>query len=62
MSHYLDPISAVTQPRENLIRYLLTAYPLRDVHLRYGFQQLLEKWGNISQRRSSPLPTSKISR
>ncbi|WP_052312604.1 DEAD/DEAH box helicase [Geminocystis herdmanii] len=49
MSHYLDPISAVTQPRENLIRYLLTAYPLRDVHLRYGFQQLLEKWGNISQ-------------
>jgi ATP-dependent helicase YprA (DUF1998 family) len=49
MSHYLNPIDAAAQPRQNLIRYLLTAYPLRDPHLRYGFKQLLEKLGNISQ-------------
>ncbi len=48
-SAYLNPIAAVTQPREDLIRHLLTAYPLRDQHLRYGFQQLLEERGNIWQ-------------
>ncbi len=49
MSYYLDPIDAANQPRENLIRYLLTAYPLRDPHLRYGFKQLLEEPGAIAQ-------------
>jgi ATP-dependent helicase YprA (DUF1998 family) len=49
MSDYLDPIDAAQQPRENLIRYLLTAYPLRDPHLRYGFKQLLEEPGAIYQ-------------
>ncbi|MDV2996630.1 MAG: ATP-dependent RNA helicase DbpA [Chroococcidiopsis sp. SAG 2025] len=49
MSHYLDPIDVANQPRENLIRYLLTAYPLRDVHLRYGFKRLLEEPGAIAQ-------------
>jgi ATP-dependent helicase YprA (DUF1998 family) len=46
---HLDPIAAVNQPREDLIRYLLTAYPLSDRHLRYGFKQLLEQPGNIWQ-------------
>lgn len=49
MSNYLDPIDAANKPRENLIRYLLTSYPLRDLHLRYGFKQLLEQPGNIYQ-------------
>ena len=49
MSYYLDPIDAANQPRESLIRYLLTAYPLRDPHLRYGFKQLLEEPGAIAQ-------------
>jgi ATP-dependent helicase YprA (DUF1998 family) len=49
MSQYLDPIDAANQPRENLIRYLLTAYPLRDLHLRYGFKRLLEEPGAIAQ-------------
>ena len=49
MSQYLDPIDAANQPRENLIRYLLTAYPLRDPHLRHGFKRLLEEWGAIAQ-------------
>ena len=49
MSHYLNPIDAATEPRQNLIRYLLTAYPLRDPHLRYGFKQLLDTPGNVSQ-------------
>jgi len=43
MSHYLDPIAAVEQPRQDLIRYLLTAYPLRDPHLRFGLKQQLEQ-------------------
>lgn len=46
---YLDPIAAVEQPREDFIRYLLTAYPLRDPHLRYGLKQLLEQPGNVWQ-------------
>ncbi|MDG2992008.1 DEAD/DEAH box helicase [Candidatus Synechococcus calcipolaris G9] len=49
MSHYLNPIDAATEPRKNLIRYFLTAYPLRDPHLRSGFKQLLEAPGTISQ-------------
>lgn len=49
MSYYLDPIDAANQPRKSLIRYLLTAYPLRDPHLRYGFKQLLEEPGAIYQ-------------
>jgi ATP-dependent helicase YprA (DUF1998 family) len=49
MSHYLNPIDAAAEPRQNLIRYLLTAYPLRDPHLRSGFKQLLEAPGTISQ-------------
>jgi ATP-dependent helicase YprA (DUF1998 family) len=49
MSKYLDPIAAVEQPRADFIRYLLTAYPLRDPHLRYGLKQLLEQPGNVWQ-------------
>jgi len=47
--NYLDPIAAVEQPRQDFIRYLLTAYPLRDPHLRYGFKQLLEQRGTVWQ-------------
>ncbi|MDV3002037.1 MAG: hypothetical protein N5P05_003643 [Chroococcopsis gigantea SAG 12.99] len=50
MSNYLNPIDAATVPRENLIRYLLTAYPLRDPHLHYGLKKLLETPGNIFQQ------------
>lgn len=49
MSNYLDPIAAVEQPREDFIRYLLTAYPLRDPHLRYGLKQQLEQPGAVWQ-------------
>lgn len=49
MNQYLDPIAAARDPKENLIRYLLTAYPLRDPHLKSGFKELLEKPGNIFQ-------------
>ena len=48
-SKYLDPITAVEQPRADFIRYLVTAYPLRDPHLRYGFKQLLDQPGNVWQ-------------
>lgn len=48
-TNYLDPIAAVEQPRQDFIRYLLTAYPLRDPHLRYGFKQLLEQRGTVWQ-------------
>lgn len=47
---YLNPVQAARQPREDLIRYLLTAYPLRDPHLRLGFKKLLEAPGNIYQQ------------
>ncbi|MBU7584145.1 MAG: DEAD/DEAH box helicase [Nostoc sp. TH1S01] len=46
---YLDPIAAVEQPRQDFIRYLLTAYPLRDPHLRYGLKQQLEVPGTVWQ-------------
>jgi len=49
MTQYLDPVAAVEQPREDFIRYLLTSYPLRDPHLRYGFKQLLDQPGNLWQ-------------
>ncbi len=65
MTKYLDPIAAVEQPRADFIRYLLTAYPLRDPHLRYGFKQLLEQPGNLWQHPylegSQPLRTSRKS-
>ncbi|BAY12979.1 DEAD/DEAH box helicase [Calothrix sp. NIES-2098] len=48
-SNYLDPIAAVEQPRQDFIRYLLTAYPLRDPHLRYGLKQQLEVPGTVWQ-------------
>jgi hypothetical protein len=47
---YLNPVDAAQQPRADLIRYLLTAYPLRDPHLRFGFRKLLEEPGNIYQQ------------
>lgn len=49
MSHYLDPIKAATQPRRDFIRYLLTAYPLRDANLRHEFETQLNQRGNIWQ-------------
>ncbi|MEQ8973233.1 MAG: DEAD/DEAH box helicase [Coleofasciculus sp. C1-SOL-03] len=63
MSHYLDPIAAVEQPRQDLIRYLLTAYPLRDPHLRYGLEEQLKQPGTIWQypylEGSQPYQTTK---
>ncbi len=47
---YLNPVEAARQPREDLIRYLLTTYPLRDPHLRHGFRKLLEAPGNVYQQ------------
>ncbi|MCS7291912.1 MAG: DEAD/DEAH box helicase [Gloeomargarita sp. SKYBB_i_bin120] len=49
MNHYLDPVAVIRQLREDLIRYLLTAYPLRDDNLRQQFKEELEKPGNIWQ-------------
>lgn len=49
MSHYLDPIKAATQPRKDFIRYLLTAYPLRDANLHREFETQLNQRGNIWQ-------------
>ncbi|MEG3439468.1 DEAD/DEAH box helicase [Pannus brasiliensis CCIBt3594] len=46
---YLNPIAVTEQPRQDLIRYLLTAYPLRDPHLRYALRQQLEQPGTIWQ-------------
>ena len=48
-NQYLDPIAATEQPREDFIRHLMTAYPLRDPHLRYGLKQQLEKPGIVWQ-------------
>jgi len=45
----LNAIDATRKPRESLVRYLLTAYPLSDPHLRHGFQKLLEEPGAIAQ-------------
>lgn len=49
MTNYLDPIAAAKQPREDFIRYLLTAYPLRDPLLRNKFKEELEKQGSVWQ-------------
>jgi len=46
---YLDPIAAITQPREDFIRYLLTAYPLRDRTLRDKLKEKLEQPGIVWQ-------------
>ena len=48
-NQYLDPIAATEQPRENFIRHLMTAYPLRDPHLRYGLKKQLEQPGTVWQ-------------
>lgn len=45
----LDAVAAATEPRESLIRYLLSAYHLRDSHLRFGFEQLLQEPGAVAQ-------------
>lgn len=49
MTRYLDPIAATRQPREDFIRYLLTAYPLRDSSLRDKLQHALNQPGSIWQ-------------
>jgi len=49
MTHYLDPIAATQRPREDFIRYLLTAYPLRDASLRAKFKDELNQQGSIWQ-------------
>ena len=46
---YLDPIKAITNPREDFIRYLLTAYPLRDRNLREKLKEKLEEPGIVWQ-------------
>jgi superfamily II DNA/RNA helicase len=48
-NQYLDPIAATEQPRENFIRHLMTAYPLRDPHLRYGLKEQLKQPGTVWQ-------------
>jgi ATP-dependent helicase YprA (DUF1998 family) len=50
MNHaYLDPIAAITQPREDFIRYLLTAYPIKDPKLRQKLKDKLEQPGIVWQ-------------
>ncbi|MEN9228057.1 MAG: DEAD/DEAH box helicase [Gloeomargarita sp. HHBFW_bins_205] len=49
MSHYLDPVAVIEKTRDDLVRYLLTAYPLRDEQLRQQLRAELEKPGNIWQ-------------
>lgn len=49
MKNYLNPIRATKQPREDFIRYLLTAYPLRDAYLRETLKAELESQGSIWQ-------------
>jgi hypothetical protein len=46
---YLDPIAAVTQPREDFIRFLLTDYPIKDQKLRQALKQQLEQPGTVWQ-------------
>jgi hypothetical protein len=46
---YLDPIAAINNPREDFIRYLLTAYPLRDRKLREKLREKLEQPGTVWQ-------------
>jgi hypothetical protein len=50
MNHaYLDPIAAITEPREDFIRYLLTAYPIKDTKLRQKLEDKLEQPGIVWQ-------------
>jgi ATP-dependent helicase YprA (DUF1998 family) len=50
MNHvYLDPIAAISQPRADFIRYLLTAYPLKDQTLRQKLEDKLNQPGIIWQ-------------
>jgi hypothetical protein len=49
MTNYLNPIAATEKPRNDFIRYLLTAYPLRDSSLRTAFEQELQQRGSIWQ-------------
>jgi ATP-dependent helicase YprA (DUF1998 family) len=50
MNHaYLDPIAAITQPREDFIRYLLTAYPIKDTKLRQKLKDKLKQPGIVWQ-------------
>jgi ATP-dependent helicase YprA (DUF1998 family) len=45
----LDAVSAATTTRNSLVEYLLSAYPINDVELRRGFEELLRQPGTISQ-------------
>jgi ATP-dependent helicase YprA (DUF1998 family) len=46
MNHaYLDPIAAIKEPREDFIRYLLTAYPIKDESLRKKLEDKLRQPG-----------------
>ena len=50
MNHaYLDPIAAITQPRQDFIRYLLTAYPIKDRTLREKLEAQLNQPGVVWQ-------------
>ena len=49
-NNYLNPIKATEQPRQDFIRHLMTAYPLRDPHLRYGLKKQLEQPGTVWQQ------------
>ncbi len=50
MNHaYLDPIAVITQPREDFIRYLLTAYPIKDEKLRDKLKAKLNQPGIVWQ-------------
>ncbi len=59
----LDAVAAATEPRKSLISYLLSAYPLKDPHLKHGFRELLEVPGAIAQdpylEGTQPYETSK---
>ena len=49
MGNYLDPIAAIEQPRADYIRYLLSAYPIKDRELREKLKSKLEQPGNVWQ-------------
>lgn len=50
MNHaYLDPIAAINQPRQDFIRYLLTAYPIKDTALREKLEAQLNQPGIVWQ-------------
>jgi ATP-dependent helicase YprA (DUF1998 family) len=45
----LDAVSAANTTRNSLVEYLLAAYPINDVALRRGFEELLRRPGTIAQ-------------